>query len=648
MVGKQKNVESNLGYHLAGKGGLAENLVEECIGWVVKNFRKCKGGLQYLPVGVKLHVLEALVRDRLLSDSHLEYVLDPSFTKLSFDHTHVGDAGLAAVSERCPRLVSLSVRDCPGVTDAGIARIFAGCPLLRDLIVANNEARLLRKHSLRVMRSNCRALRRLCLDHCTMKERDFLELLDAEGGFIRELSLRGCLVSDRWLSAVALKCTMLESLHVAGAKGLTVSGVVEVVRQCDHLGALDLSSLPLTSRDLRMIVFASYNLRILNLSFVRSLCDTVITQIANSCPNLERLIVTGVHGWKGLTLHELLYNCRSLRELILDNCKDIEDEAYTLMRRLHPGTSLETFLEAAAWHDRVQQSSQLGADGGVLVANDGIRFCPRYPREVTYRCALEVLSICGQSKVRDSGLAGLAPMCSELQHVNISGLHRISNRGVKDLVTYAPRLSEIDTSLCLQLDSAACDAIGSALGGSLRKFRAYGNVNFQDLGSLGTTTTNLRVLSLYGCRRLSEQTIRKILHNNPGLEVVDLSLTNTSNECLAALAGARNLRTIRLNSCPGISTAGVVILSHLPVLQTLSLNNVDIDDDLLEVLARRTPSLQILSLASDTSISDRGFILVCRGLPKLQRITVSCSSNISGNAIGLVHRDRPGLKIRFV
>ena len=153
-------------------------LMRLCVEWVVRNYHKISSRLSILPVSLRRILLAALVEEKVVSDEHLVDLVDESFTSLRFDgNKMITDQGLCYVAKTCPRLSSLSLRDCPSVTHKGLISVFSSCPLVAHLDIGHSDG-MLQHSSTKSIRMHCRALSSLCLDKCSsLRERDLIHLI---------------------------------------------------------------------------------------------------------------------------------------------------------------------------------------------------------------------------------------------------------------------------------------------------------------------------------------------------------------------------------------------------------------------------------------------------------------------------------------
>ncbi len=137
--------------------------------------------------------------------------------------------------------------------------------------------------------------------------------------------------------------------------------------------------------------------------------------------------------------------------------------------------------------------------------------------------------------------------------------------------------------------------------------------------------------------RMSDEMYAKLIQEikerkYPGLDVSDR--WDITNPVLASLAGAASFRILRFSNTK-ITDAGLAVLSHLPGLEVLSLNNQISDIGLKQLKGLKR--LKVLELPR-SKISDYG-LTILKQLPKLERLDLSESkiSDAGARTVATMH-----------
>ncbi|XP_065789006.1 F-box/LRR-repeat protein 2 isoform X1 [Muntiacus reevesi] len=221
------------------------------------------------------------------------------------------------------------------------------------------------------------------------------------GGFLRKLSLRGCIgVGDSSLKTFAQNCRNIEHLNLNGCTKITDSTCYSLSRFCSKLKHLDLTScVSITNSSLKGISEGCQHLEYLNLSW----CDQITKD--------------GVEA--------LVRGCRGLRALLLRGCTQLEDEALKhIQNYCHELVSLN-----------LQSCSRVSDDGVVQLC----RGCPR----------LQALCLSGCGSLTDASLTALALNCPRLQILEAARCSHLTDAGFTLLARNCHDLEKMDLEECI-------------------------------------------------------------------------------------------------------------------------------------------------------------------------------------------------------
>uniref|UniRef100_A0A8C4QAY7 F-box and leucine-rich repeat protein 2 n=1 Tax=Eptatretus burgeri TaxID=7764 RepID=A0A8C4QAY7_EPTBU len=111
------------------------------------------------------------------------------------------------------------------------------------------------------------------------------------GGFLRQLSLRGCQgVGDAALRTFAQNCRNIETLSLNGCTKITDNTCGSLGKFCSKLRHLDLTSCTvITNYSLKALSEGCKNLEHLNVSWCDQVTEDGITAMVRECPNLKAL-----------------------------------------------------------------------------------------------------------------------------------------------------------------------------------------------------------------------------------------------------------------------------------------------------------------------------------------------------------------------
>lgn len=123
------------------------------------------------------------------------------------------------------------------------------------------------------------------------------------GGFLRKLSLRGCLgVGDNALRTFAQNCRNIEVLNLNGCTKTTDATCTSLSKFCSKLRHLDLAS-------------------------CTSITNMSLKALSEGCPLLEQLNISWCDQVTKDGIQALVRGCGGLKALFLKGCTQLEDEA---------------------------------------------------------------------------------------------------------------------------------------------------------------------------------------------------------------------------------------------------------------------------------------------------------------------------------
>ncbi|XP_039109675.1 F-box/LRR-repeat protein 2 isoform X1 [Hyaena hyaena] len=342
------------------------------------------------------------------------------------------------------------------------------------------------------------------------------------GGFLRKLSLRGCIgVGDSSLKTFAQNCRNIEHLNLNGCTKITDSTCYSLSRFCSKLKHLDLTScVSITNSSLKGISEGCRGLEYLNLSW----CDQITKD--------------GVEA--------LVRGCRGLKALLLRGCTQLEDEALKhIQNYCHELVSLN-----------LQSCSRVTDEGVVHIC----RGCHR----------LQALCLSGCSNLTDASLTALALNCPRLQGQLSSGLFQKQGcvSRIKSRVCIMKYVFLWLTSHCLFLPCAAYPRILEAARCS----------HLTDAGFtlLARNCHDLEKMDLEECILITDSTLAQLSVHCPKLQALSLShcelitddgILHLSN----STCGHERLRVLELDNCLLITDVALEHLENCRGLERLEL-----------------------------------------------------------------------------
>ncbi|XP_016075052.1 PREDICTED: F-box/LRR-repeat protein 13 isoform X1 [Miniopterus natalensis] len=149
----------------------------------------------------------------------------------------LGDASIMKLSDCCPNLNYLNLRNCEYLTDLGIeyiVNIFSLISLdLSGTDISNEGLAILSRH---------RKLKELSLSECYKITNAGIQAFCKGSQILEHLDVSYCSqLSDEFITTVAIYCLNLTSLSIAGCSKITDSAMEMLSAKCHYLHILDIS-----------------------------------------------------------------------------------------------------------------------------------------------------------------------------------------------------------------------------------------------------------------------------------------------------------------------------------------------------------------------------------------------------------------------
>ncbi|KAG8487740.1 hypothetical protein CXB51_018456 [Gossypium anomalum] len=420
----------------------------------------------------------------------------PSLRVLSlWNLSSIGDEGLCEIANGCHRLVTLDLCHCPAVTDKSLLAIAKGCPKLNDLTI--ESCANVGNEGLLALACCCTNLKSVSIKNCPLVgDQGVASLLSSASYSLTKLKLQALNITDEMFSVIghygkSVTDLSLTSLPNVSDKGFWIMGNSQGLQKLKSFTIA--SCLGLTDRGLEAVGKGCVNLKQFYLFKCDLLSDKGLVSFAKVAGSLESLQLEDCHRITQIGLFCSLLNCSAkLKVISLVNCLGVMDLT-TGLPPLSPCESLQSL---------------------------SIRNCPGFS---------------------DSSLAVLGKLCPQLQHVELRGLHGITDAGFLQLLE-------------------SCNA-------GLVKVNLKDCVNLSDKGVCRLTNLHrwtLETLNLDGCK-ISDASLFAIAENCRLLGDLDVSKCAITDSGIAALAHSDliNVQILSVSGCSMVSDKSLPSLRNL-------------------------------------------------------------------------------------
>eukprot|EP00268_Persea_americana_P005516 TRINITY_DN1185_c0_g1_i1.p1 TRINITY_DN1185_c0_g1~~TRINITY_DN1185_c0_g1_i1.p1 ORF type:complete len:655 (-),score=126.90 TRINITY_DN1185_c0_g1_i1:1575-3539(-) len=433
----------------------------------------------------------------------------------------VTDLGLYAIARGCPSLRVLSLWNVSSISDEGLSEIAKGCHMLEKLDLS--ECPGVSTKGIIAIAQNCPNLMELTIESCSKIGDESLQAIGRYCPNLRSVSIKDCpLVRDQGVvSLVSSASSVLTKINLQAVNITDVSLAV--------MGHYGLAVTDLLLADLQNVCERGFwvmgkavglqKLKSLTIVSCPGLTDLGLESIGKGCPNLQHLNLKrsfisdnglGAFTKSGASLESLqLEECNSISQLgilaVLSNCGE-KLKALSLEKCLGIKDTLVGLPEFSPCKS---------------LRSLAIRNCPGFG---------------------SFGIAMVGKLCPQLQHIDFSGLYGATDAGVIALLQSCKSgLVKVNLGGCINLSDAVVNAMARLHGGTLR------------------------LLSLEGCRKITDESMVAIAEKCPLLLDLLVSRCAVTDLGIASLAQAKhlNLRILSLSGCLQVSDNCMAFLRDL-------------------------------------------------------------------------------------
>ncbi|KAG2425392.1 hypothetical protein HXX76_013806 [Chlamydomonas incerta] len=245
---------------------------------------------------------------------------------------------------------------------------------------------------------------------------------------------------------------------------------------------------------------------------------------------------------------------------------------------------------------------------------------------------LRVANCSDWSSLSDAGVCGLALGCSGLEDITLDGCLRVGSESIALLARACPRLRRLSITKSYAVTDIALEALGAATAAATA---AAGGIGSSGLGAAVAGGCGIQELVLRQCPRVCSVGLLARCRALTSLDLSGCPRVDTAG-LRAMLSGCGgSLTSLQLNGCVGLGGEVLVGLgAACPRLARLNLRGLTLLDCHLRDLAASCITLQSLSLAWCTKITDAGLGPLVERNPGLQDLDMEalylCSDDLLG------------------
>lgn len=433
----------------------------------------------------------------------------------------VTDRGLSAVARGCPSLRSLSLWNVSSIGDKGLCEIAKGCHMLETLDLCHSSS--VTNKGLIAIAEGCPNLTTLNIESCSM-------------------------IGNEGLQAVAKLCPKLHSISIMGCPLVGDPGVCSLLSSASDLSRVKLHNLNITDISLAVIGHCGKVISNLALSGLRNVNERGfwVMGFGEGLQKLVALTITSCEGVTDKSIEAMGRGFPNLKQMCLRRCCVVSDDGLVAFAR--SAISLETlqleecnrftqcgiFDALSIIKTKLKSLTLVKCLGIQEIDVEASMLSPcRYLRSVTIRNCPGFGS---------ASLAVIGKLCPQLQHVDLTGLCRITEAGLLPLLENCEAgLVKVNLKGCCNLTDNIVSELARLHGGTLE------------------------ILNLDGCQNITDASLVAVADNCLLLNDLDVSKCAITDAGIAVLARADHLslHVLSMSDCSGISNKCVPFLMKL-------------------------------------------------------------------------------------
>ncbi|XP_021276246.1 EIN3-binding F-box protein 1-like [Herrania umbratica] len=457
-----------------------------------------------------------------------------------------------------------------GVTAVGLRAISRGCPSLRVLSLWGLSS--VGDEGLCQIADGCHQLEKLDLCHCPAITDKSLIAVAKTCPNLTDLTIEGCAnIGNEGLQAVASCCSNLKSVSIRDCPLVGDQGIASMLSSASYsLTKVKLHALKIT--DVSLAVIGHYGNALTDLSLISlpNVSEKGFWVMGNGhgLQKLKSFTVTSCRGATDLGLEAVGKGCPNLKQFCLRKCAFLSDNG--LVSFAKAAGSLES-LQLEECH-RITQYGFFGSllnCGAKLKAISfvkclGIKDLNLGLPSLSPCESLRSLSIRDCPGFGDSSLAALGKLCPQLQNVELSGLHGITDIGILPLLESCEAgLVKVNLSGCVNLSDKAVCVMADLHGWTLEMLNLDGcKISDASVVAIAESCQLLSDLDVSKCS-ITDSGIAALAHSNQiNLQILSVSgCTMVSDKSLPSLGKlGQTLLGLNLQQCKAISSSAVDLL----------------------------------------------------------------------------------------
>ncbi len=560
-----------------------------------------------LPEELVQKIISLLIEDGKLCNDLFPKLLDSSIISLSFDgYKQLNTISSKLIGSTCRSLRKLNLAGCVSMTSQDLINILSSSgPHLEELNL--QDCYLLDEPAFQCIAKHCGNLSTLNIAHCSKLNDVSIDLVLSCCKRIRKLLANGCsLLSDKALHAVGNE---LQTLDISECPQLTDLCLLPVARNCPRLLEIKLSGKGFTDSGMIQLVKCCTALQAVELQSCDNISDAFMIQLQQYCQQINTMTLNAC---KRITDNSFISNKKALyylKHLDLTRCLNL-----TVLTLKHVATC-SPLLQSINLH-----SCEEVATDEVLIT-------------LSLRCKdLRSVNVSGCVKVTDKAIGSLAQNCLNLEKLVLLNCNKITDKSLEDIARGCPQLNELNVSSCEHVTDDGLLYLATSCHNLVTLYLEECKISDRGLIAIANGCPNIEALSLAYCKDLTEEALLTLARRCTNIKTLDLSYpknisVQTVNKVIVFWP---KLRTLNLR---GYSNWVVEGIEHSN-LQHLNLSWCkNVTDTAVAKIAIGCPSLESLHLTWCSKLTSNSVHTLTRKLPNLRVLNLRGCNQVSVNML---------------
>lgn len=392
----------------------------------------------------------------------------------------------------------------------------------------------------------------LSLNYCSLITDAGLLSMRTVHAKLQVLSVEGMVqISDEGFVTIAEKCTNLQQLNVNKCPNITHATLAVLARRNPFLNTLSMSGTSVGDEAFSLICSAMQDsgcgktMTSVDISQCRELTDLGVSCMAEVCPNLFKLNMSGLCRVSDIGVRSVCANCWFLQHLNVEDIFLLKDDAFWFSATYDGRRAANDNMLVSLQYLNMTDCSNLtdrGIEGlaercrkmDILILQGCDKITDTSLRHIADPAictssatpmsdTIHTLSLAYSTAITSAGILAFLPHCACLESLDLSGLASIvTDSFVQKMSKACPTLQNLTLQKCLLLTDATLCSLADNLWLEQLDMTGCGKVTDGGVEVLVEACIGLRVLVLRKAKKLTNRSVFAIMRNCSGIRKIDV------------------------------------------------------------------------------------------------------------------------------